>query len=36
MDLRVIDLDDKDWIDLFPNGDRRRALVNVVMYVQVP
>jgi len=31
MDLREIDLDGKDWIDLFRNRDGRRALVNVVM-----
>ena len=36
MDLSEIDLDGKDWIDLFLNRDRRRALVNVVKDLQVP
>jgi hypothetical protein len=36
MDLRDIGLDGMDWIDLAQNRDRWRALVNMVMNLQVP
>jgi hypothetical protein len=36
MDLREIDLDGKELIDLFPDRDRRRTLVNAVMDLRVP
>jgi hypothetical protein len=31
IDLREIEWDDMDWIDLAPNRDKWRALVNTVM-----
>jgi hypothetical protein len=36
MDLREIGWDGMDWIDLAQDKDRWRALVNVVMNLQVP
>jgi hypothetical protein len=36
MDLRGIEWDGGDWIDLALDRDQWRALVNVVMNLQVP
>jgi hypothetical protein len=36
MDLREIEWDGMNWIDLAPNRDQWRALVNTVMNLQVP
>jgi hypothetical protein len=36
MDLREIDLEGMDWIDLAQDRNQRRALVNTVMNLQVP
>jgi hypothetical protein len=36
MDLREIELDDMDWIDLAQDRDQWRALVNTVMNLRVP
>jgi hypothetical protein len=35
MDLREVGLDGMDWIDLAQDRNRWRALVNVVMNLQV-
>jgi hypothetical protein len=35
MDLREIELDGMDWIDLAEDRDRWRALVNTVMNLRV-
>jgi hypothetical protein len=36
MDLREIELDHMDWIDLAEDRDQWRALVNAVMNLRVP
>jgi hypothetical protein len=36
MDLREIERDDMDWIDLAQDRDKWRALVNTVMKLWVP
>jgi hypothetical protein len=36
MDLREIEWDDMDWIDLAQDRDQWRALVNTVMNLRVP
>jgi hypothetical protein len=36
MDLREIGFGDVDWIHLAQDGDRRWAVVNTVMNLQVP
>jgi hypothetical protein len=36
MDLREIGLDGMNWIDLAPDSDQWRALVNTIMNLQVP
>jgi hypothetical protein len=36
MDLREIEWDGMDWIDLAQDRDQRRALVNTVMNLLVP
>jgi hypothetical protein len=36
MDLREIGWNGVDWIDLAQDRDQWRALVNTVMYLQVP
>jgi hypothetical protein len=36
IDLREIEWDGMDWIDLAQDRDQRRALVNTVMNLQVP
>jgi hypothetical protein len=36
MDLQQVGCGDVDWIELAHDMDRRRALVNVVMNLQVP
>jgi hypothetical protein len=36
MDLREIDGDDMDWIDLIQDRDRWRALVDTIMNLRVP
>jgi hypothetical protein len=36
MDLREIGWDGMDWIDLAPDRDQWRALVNTVMNLWVP
>jgi hypothetical protein len=36
MELREIDWDGMDWIDLAQEGDQRRALVNTIMNLRVP
>jgi hypothetical protein len=36
MDVRVIEWDGMDWIDLAQNRDQWRALVNTVMNLRVP
>jgi hypothetical protein len=36
MDLREIEWDGMDWIDLAQDGDQWRALVNTVMHLRVP
>jgi hypothetical protein len=36
MDLREIEWDGVDWIDLAQNRDQWRALVNTVMNLRVP
>jgi hypothetical protein len=36
MDLREMRCDGMDWIDLAPDRDRWRALVNTVMNLRVP
>jgi hypothetical protein len=36
MDLREIGWDDMDWIDTTQDSDQWRALVNMVMNLQVP
>jgi hypothetical protein len=36
MDLREIELDDMDWIDMTQDRDQWRALVNTVMNLSVP
>jgi hypothetical protein len=36
MDLREIGWDGMDWIDLSPDRDQKRALVNAVMQLRVP
>jgi hypothetical protein len=36
MDLREIERDGMDWIDLVQDRDRWRALVNTVMKLPVP
>jgi hypothetical protein len=36
MDLREIELDDMNWIDLAQDRDQWRALVNTVMNLRVP
>jgi hypothetical protein len=36
MDLREIELDGMDWIDLVQDRDQWRALGNTVMNLQVP
>ena len=35
MDLREVGWEYKDWIDLAQNRDKRRAVVNAVMKLQV-
>jgi hypothetical protein len=35
-DLREIEWDGGDWIDLAKDGDQWRALVNAVMNLRVP
>jgi hypothetical protein len=36
MDLQEVGCEGMDWIDLAQEGDRWRALVNVVMNLLVP
>jgi hypothetical protein len=36
MDLRYIDCDFMDWLDLAQDGDQWRALVNAVINLRVP
>jgi hypothetical protein len=36
MDLREIEYDDMDWVDLAQDRDQWRALVNTVMKLRVP
>jgi hypothetical protein len=36
MDLREIEWDGVDWIELAQDGDQWRALVNTVMNFRVP
>jgi hypothetical protein len=36
MDLREIEWDDVDWIDLAQDRDQWRALVSTVMNLRVP
>jgi len=36
MDIQEVGCEGMDWIDLAQNRDRWRALVNVVMNLQVP
>jgi hypothetical protein len=36
IDLREIGWDGMDWIDLAPDRDQRRALVNTVMNLRIP
>jgi hypothetical protein len=36
MNLKVIEWDGMDWIDLTQDGDQWKALVNMVMNLQVP
>jgi hypothetical protein len=36
MDLREIGWDGRDWIDLAQDKEKRRALVNAIMNLQVP
>jgi hypothetical protein len=36
IDLRGIEWDGMDWIDLAQDRDQRRALVNTVMNLRVP
>jgi hypothetical protein len=36
IDLREIGWDDMDWIDMAQDKDQWRALVNMVMNLQVP
>jgi hypothetical protein len=36
MDLREIEWDDMDWIDLAEDRDQWRALVNTVMNLRIP
>jgi hypothetical protein len=36
MDLREIEWDGMDWIDLARDRDQWRALVNTAMYLRVP
>jgi hypothetical protein len=36
MDLREVGCDGRDWIDLAQDRDQWRALVNLVMNLQVP
>jgi hypothetical protein len=36
IDLREIECDGMDWIDLAQDGDQWRALVNTVMFLRVP
>jgi hypothetical protein len=36
IDLKEIEWDFMDWIDLAQDRDRCRALVNMVMHLQVP
>jgi hypothetical protein len=36
MDVRYIERDGMDWIDLAQDRDQWRALVNTVMNLQVP
>jgi hypothetical protein len=36
MDLREVEWDDMDWIDLEKDRDRWRAYVNAVMNLRVP
>jgi hypothetical protein len=36
IDLREIESDDMDWIDLAQDKDQWRALVNTVMNIRVP
>jgi hypothetical protein len=36
MDLREIELDGRDWIELAQDMDQWRALVNTVMNLRVP
>jgi hypothetical protein len=36
MDLREIELDGMDWIDLVQDRDQRRAIVNTMMNLRVP
>jgi hypothetical protein len=35
-DLQDVGCGDMDWIELATDGDRRRALVNVVINLRVP
>jgi hypothetical protein len=36
MDLREVEWDDMDWINVAQDRDQWRALVNMVMNLQVP
>jgi hypothetical protein len=36
MDVREIGWDGMDWIDMAQDGDHWRALVNMVLNLQVP
>jgi hypothetical protein len=36
MDIQEVRCEGMDWIDVVQDGDRRRALVNVVMNLRVP
>jgi hypothetical protein len=36
MDLKEVEREDMDWIDVAQDRDRWRAVVNAVMYFQVP